>query len=59
MLKKSNGVMKKKIQTMEESLSQARKTNESFLVDMESSKKLTMLLKFHQHPYSLTQGILY
>lgn len=64
-LKKSNKVLKKKIQTLKESLSQANKTDElstikrlrkevayltkDFRKFIESSNTLTMFLKFH-HP---------
>ena len=66
-MKKSNEDLKKKIQTLEESLSQASKTEKSSTVEqqreeilcltkdfgkfLESSNTLTMLLKFHQHPH--------
>jgi len=59
--------MKNKIQILEESLSQASKTDESSTIEnlrkeivcltkdfgkfLESSNTLTTLLKFHQHPY--------
>ena len=66
-LMKSNEDLKKKIQTLGESLSKASKTDESSPIKrlreevacltkdfgkfLESSKTLTMLLKFHQHPH--------
>ena len=66
-LRKSNEDLKKKIQTIQESLSLASKTDETFTVEklseeviflsndfgkfLESSKTLTTLLKFHQHPH--------
>jgi len=59
--------LKKKIQTLEESLSLGSKPDETFIVEklrkkvacltnefekfFESSKTLTTLLKFHQHPH--------
>ena len=66
-LKKSNEDMKKKIQTLEESVSLVSKTDETSIVKklreevpsltnefgkfLESSKTFTILLKFHQHPH--------
>ena len=66
-LKKLNEDLKKKIQIIEETLSLASKTSETSFVDklreevacftndfgnfLESSKTLTTLLKFHQHPH--------
>ena len=63
----SNEDLKKKIQTLEESLSQTNKTDKSFEVEkrrkeitcltkdfgkfLESSNTLTMIVKFQQHPY--------
>ena len=65
-IKKSNEVLEKKVQTLEE-IRQASKIDKSSIVDklreevacltkdfgkfLESSNTLTMLLKFHQHPY--------
>ncbi|KAL3037853.1 hypothetical protein AAZX31_01G094500 [Glycine max] len=64
---KSNEDLKKKIQSVEESLSQASKIDKSFAIEklreeiacltkdfekfLQSSNTLTMLLKFHQNPY--------
>ena len=66
-LKKSNEDRKKKIQTLEENLSQANKTDESSIIKklrkeitcltkdfgnfLESSNTLTMILIFNQHPH--------
>ncbi|KAG4994718.1 hypothetical protein JHK86_031545 [Glycine max] len=66
-LKKSNEDLKKKIQTLEESVSLVSKTDETSIVKklreevpsltnefgkfLESSKTFTILLKFHQHPH--------
>ncbi|KAG5017021.1 hypothetical protein JHK85_023157 [Glycine max] len=66
-LEKLNEDLKKKIQIIEETLSLASKTSETSFVDklreevacftndfgnfLESSKTLTTLLKFHQHPH--------
>ena len=66
-LNKSNDVLEKKIQILEENLIQTRKTNKSSIVEkqreevacltkdfgkfLESSNTLTVLLKFYQHPF--------
>ncbi|RZB91613.1 hypothetical protein D0Y65_023842 [Glycine soja] len=66
-LRKSNEDLKKKNQTLEKSLEQASMTDESSIVEklieevvfitevfekfLQSPKTLTVLLKFHQHPY--------
>jgi len=72
-LKKSNEDLKKEIQTLEESLSLASKTDKSstteklrdeiscltkdFVKFLESSISLAMLLKFHQHPHDKILGL--